>query len=169
MLRKLTASRPFLGAALLLGVLLAASPSAAQALRSSGVMAKGAWPLQDLSETNEFGAGFSFMTRSHIGHSRLWYHGQGSYLKFPGKELTQGGGTVSAPDIKVYGLSLGLMARLTDRLHLGAEGGYYFGDDHSWGVTPFASAINGNLELMVEYKLMGDTRYWGVSVGYYVF
>lgn len=170
MLRFLTkfGMRLLLGVCLALG--LSSVPAAAQGYNSTGLMLKGAWPTGELDETQDFGLGLSLVTRSRIGdQGRLWFHGQGSYLNFPGSELQLPSSTENYPDAEIWGISLGVMVGVSDRIFVGVEGGYFFGDEHSWGMTPFVSIIRNNLEIMLEYKALGISTWYGVSVGYYLF
>jgi len=170
MLRLLTKCPAGLFLGLLTVALLNSSSAMAQGgYRSTGLMLKTAWPTEELSETHEMGWGVSAVTRSQVTGSRTWWHGQASYMNFKGKEVELPSATQRINSAEIFGLSMGIMAGLTDHLNLGVEGGYFFGDDHSWGVTPFVSITRSNWELMGEYKALGSTKWWGVSLGYYLF
>ena len=149
--------------------LLLPSPGEAEEYRSTGLMLKTAWPLDELENTHEQGWGISAVTRSLVTGSRTWFHGQASYMNFRGKEVELPAATERLDSAEIFGISLGIMAGLTDRLFIGAEGGYYFGDEHSWGVVPFVSIIHKNFELRGEYKVLGIAKWWGISLGYYLF
>ncbi len=154
---------------LFLAGLLAPADASAQGSRGTGLMLKTAWPVEELSNTHERAWGLSAVVRSQVEGSRTWFHGQASYLNFRGKEIQLPASTEQLDSAEIFGLSMGIMAGLTQKLYIGAEGGYYFGDDHSWGLAPFVSIIHNNLELMADYKVLGSAKWWGLSLGYYLF
>jgi hypothetical protein len=149
--------------------LLAPPSASAQGVRGTGLMLKTAWPLDELSNTHERAWGLSAVVRSQVEGSQTWFHGQASYLNFRGKEIQLPSSVEQLDSAEIFGLTMGIMAGLTQKLYLGVEGGYYFGDDHSWGVAPFVSIIHNNWELMGDYKALGGVKWWGISLGYYMF
>jgi hypothetical protein len=139
-------------------------PGSAEAQRYSSLGAGLAVPVGDMSDV--YDTGWTVRGQTGLSFVLVDAHVQTGWSRFPGKDYTAGGVTVSAEDINVYHAGVGARVGL-GLVWVGANAAYFFGDldDDGLGLFPEVGAHIGPIEAVVDYRIDGEVNWLGARVG----
>lgn len=129
-------------------------------------------PTGDFGDLHDYAYGFAIIGENKFTEhlslaSELRYHQTNAVndsVRFEGRRA------FLPLDAEFWNIGLGLKYHLGN-FFVGALAGYYWGSEikNEAGLEPTVGLQFGNLEIAGRYRVVGDNKWFGVRVGFYVF